>query len=48
VFEKLQKDVLRQFFRYRVIVEKVTGNPVDHFLVLANNGFEVTLRHLPS
>jgi hypothetical protein len=48
VFEKLQKDVLRKFFRDRVIVKKVTGNPVDHSLVLANNGFEVILRHLPS
>jgi hypothetical protein len=48
VLEELQKDVLRQLFRDRVIVEKVTGNAVDHSLVLANNGFELILRHLPS
>jgi hypothetical protein len=48
VLEKLQKDVLRQLFRDCVVVKKVTGNPVDHSLVIANNGFEVILRHLPS
>jgi hypothetical protein len=48
LLEKLQKDVLSHLFRDRVIVKKVTGDAVDHSLVLANNGFEFILRHLPS
>jgi uncharacterized Tic20 family protein len=47
-FIKLKKDVLGNLFRERVIPEVVTGNAVNHSLVLANGGFEFGLRHLPS
>ena len=37
---KLEKYVLRYFFRHRSIVKEVICNAVDHRLVAPNNGSE--------
>jgi uncharacterized Tic20 family protein len=47
-FKELQKDVLCDFFRDRIIPEVVTGNAVNHSLMLVYRGFEFGLCHLPS
>ena len=47
-FVQLQEDILRDFLRDSGIVEKITGDAVNQSLMLANHGFEIGLRHLPS